>query len=355
MKIPHRRKFLHLAVGAAALPAVSRFAWAQAYPTRPVRMIVPFGPGGPTDAAARLLAQKLSEHFGQQFYVENVPGASANIGTGQAARAAPDGHTILVTVNNYVINPSLFKTVPYDPYKDFEPVSLAVTFASALTVHPSVPATTVKELVALIRANPGKYNFASPGLGTPSHLLGEQFRVSLGLDLLHVPFSGSGPAMASVVGGHTPISFGAVASAEPQVKDGRLRALAILSKRRSRGLPDAPTMAEAGYPEVEGDGWVGVLVPARTPRGDHRRAPSRDRKDHRAARDDRAPGGAWPRSRRHDTGGVCDADKGREREVGESDPSCQHPHKGAVVRSARGSKFHISRSARMAAMAATGT
>ena len=146
MKFP-RRKFLHLAAGAAALPAVSRFARAQAYPSRPVRMIVPFGPGGPTDAAARLLAQKLSEHFGQQFYVENVPGVSANIGTGQAARAAPDGHTILVTVNNYVINPSLFKTVPYDPYKDFEPVLLAVTFASALTVHPSVPATTVKELV----------------------------------------------------------------------------------------------------------------------------------------------------------------------------------------------------------------
>ena len=139
-----RRRFLHLAAGAAAMPAVPRFAWAQAYPSRPVRMIVPFGPGGPTDAAARLLAQKLSEHFGQQFYVENVPGASANIGTGQAARAAPDGHTILVTVNNYVINPSLFKTIPYDPYKDFEPVSLAVTFASALTVHPSVPATTVK-------------------------------------------------------------------------------------------------------------------------------------------------------------------------------------------------------------------
>ena len=148
MKLP-RRQFLHLAAGAAALPAVSRIAWAQTYPTRPVRMIVPFGPGGPTDAAARLLAQKLSEHFGQQFYVENVPGVSANIGTGQAARAAPDGHTILVTVNNYVINPSLFKTVPYDPYKDFEPVSLAVTFASALTVHPSVPATTVKELVRL--------------------------------------------------------------------------------------------------------------------------------------------------------------------------------------------------------------
>src|SRR5262245_60941592 len=259
MKLPHRRRFLHLAASAAVLSASPYIAQAQTYPSRPVRMIVPFGPGGPTDAATRLLAQKLSEHFGQQFYIENVPGASANIGTGQAARAAPDGHTILVTVNNYVINPSLFKTIPYDPYKDFEPVSLAVTFASALTVHPSVPATTVKDLVALIRANPGKYNFASPGLGTPSHLLGEQFRVSLGLDLLHVPFNGSGPAMASVVGGHTPISFGAVASAEPQVKDGRLRALAILSKRRSRGLRDAPTMAEAGYPGVEGDGWVGVM------------------------------------------------------------------------------------------------
>src|SRR5262245_63365065 len=151
-----RRQFLHLAAGAAAMSVGSRFTWAQAYPSRPVRMIVPFGPGGPTDAAARLLAQKLSEQFGKQFYVENVPGASANIGTGQAARAAPDGHTILVTVNNYVINPSLFKTIPYDPYKDFEPVSLAVTFASALTVTTAVPATTVKDHVTLISAHHGQ-------------------------------------------------------------------------------------------------------------------------------------------------------------------------------------------------------
>ena len=188
MKLP-RRKFLRLAGGAAALPAVSRFAWAQAYPTRPVRMIVPFGPGGPTDAAARLLGQKLSEYLGQQFYIENVPGASANIGTGRGAKAAPDGYTLLVVPANIIINPAFFEKVPYDPYKDFEPVSLAVTLTSVLTVHPSVPATTVKDLVALIRANPGKYNFASPGLGTPSHLLGEQFRLSLGLDLLHVPFN----------------------------------------------------------------------------------------------------------------------------------------------------------------------
>jgi tripartite-type tricarboxylate transporter receptor subunit TctC len=261
-----RRQFLQLTAGAAALPVLSRVTEAQAYPTRPVRMIVPFGPGGPTDVAARLIAQKLSEGFGRQVYVENVPGASANIGTGQAARAAPDGHTILITVNNHVINPSLFEKIPFDPYADFEPVTLAVTFASSLCVHPTVAATTVNELVALIRANPGKYNFASPGLGTPSHLLGEQFRVSLGLDLLHVPFNGSGPAIASAVAGHTPIAFAALAAAEPQVRDGRLRALAIPSKKRSRGLPDTPTMAEAGYPDIEGDGWVGALVPARTPK-----------------------------------------------------------------------------------------
>src|SRR5262245_11895408 len=156
MKLPHRRRFLHLAASAAVLSASPYIAQAHTYPSRPVRMIVPFGPGGPTDAATRLLAQKLSERFGQQFYVENVAGASANIGTGQAARAAPGGHTILVTVNNYVINPSLFKTIPYDPYKDFEPVSLAVTFASALTVTTAVPATTVKDHVTLISAHHGQ-------------------------------------------------------------------------------------------------------------------------------------------------------------------------------------------------------
>jgi len=169
-------------------------------------------------------------------------------------------------VNNLVINPSMFDKIPFDAYRDFEPVTMAVTFASALAVHPSVAATTVKDLVALIRANPNKYNFASAGLGTPSHLLGEQFRLSAGVDLVHVPYGGSGPATASVVAGHTPILFGAIASAEPFVKDGKLRALAVLTKKRSPGLPDTPTMAEAGFPEVEGDGWVGALVPARTPK-----------------------------------------------------------------------------------------
>jgi tripartite-type tricarboxylate transporter receptor subunit TctC len=261
-----RRSFLHLAAGAVALPAVLRAARAQTYPTRSVRVIVPFAPGGPTDVCARLIAQKLSEHLGKQFYVENVAGAGGNIGTGQAARAVADGYSILITVNSHVINPTLYDKVPYDPFKDFEAVTLASAFASALSVNPSVPANTVKDLVALIRANPGKYSFASPGFGTPSHLLGEQFRVTVGLDLVHVPYGGSGPAITSVVAGHTPIAFAALSAAVPQIKDGKLRALAVMSKNRSQALPDLPTIAQAGYPDLDGDGWVGVLVPAGTPK-----------------------------------------------------------------------------------------
>jgi tripartite-type tricarboxylate transporter receptor subunit TctC len=257
---------LHLSVGIAALPAVPRAAIAQAYPSRTVRMIVPFAPGGPTDVFARLVAQRLSERLGQQFYVENVAGAGGNIGTGQAARAAPDGYSILIAVNSHVINPTLYDKVPYAAFRDFEPVTLAATFASALTVNPSVPATTVHDLVALIKANPGKYSFASPGFGTPSHLLGEQFRVTAGLDLVHVPYGGSGPAITSVVAGHTPIAFAALSPAVAQIEDGKLRALAVMSKARAPAIPTLPTIAEAGYGGLEGDGWVGALVPAGTPK-----------------------------------------------------------------------------------------
>jgi tripartite-type tricarboxylate transporter receptor subunit TctC len=265
MKIP-RRRFLHLAAGAAMVPAVSRNARAQAYPTRPVRLIVAFAPGGVTDTFARLMAQKLSEHLGQQFFVENIAGATGNIGTGQAARAAPDGYTLLFAFSSYVVNPTLFNKVPYDPYKDFEPVTLAVSSTTVLTVHPAVPAKTVSELVALIRANVGKYSFASAGAGTQAHLAGEQFRLSLGLDLVHVPYNGGGPAIAAVVGGHTPIGFSSPAASIPQIKEGNVRALAITRKTRSQILPDVPTMTEAGYPEIGGDSWVGVLVPAGTPK-----------------------------------------------------------------------------------------
>jgi tripartite-type tricarboxylate transporter receptor subunit TctC len=265
MRLP-RRQFLHLAAGAAALPAVARIAWAQTYPSRPVRMIVPYSPGGPTDVCARLLAQKLSEQLGKQFTVENIAGAGGNIGTGQAAKAKADGYSLLVAVNSHVINPTLYEKVPYDAFKDFDPVTLAVSYHTVLAVNPSVPANTVTDLVNAVKASSGKYNFASPGTGTPSHLLGEQFRVSVGLDLVHVPFGGSGPAIASVVAGHTPITFAGLVTAAPHVQDGKLRALAVMNKARSQAFPNVPTIAQAGYPGLDGDGWVGVLVPAGTPK-----------------------------------------------------------------------------------------
>src|SRR5215471_9609947 len=177
MKFP-RRQFLKLAASAAASSALSGIATAQSYPVRPVRLIVPYSPGGPTDVCARLIAQRLSDRLGKQFYVENIAGAGGNIGTGQAAKAAPDGYTILMTVNSFVIGPSFFDKLPYDPYKDFEPVTLAVDSTNVLVVNSSVPATTVRELIALIRANPGKYSFASTGVGQPSSLAAESLRLS---------------------------------------------------------------------------------------------------------------------------------------------------------------------------------
>jgi tripartite-type tricarboxylate transporter receptor subunit TctC len=263
---PPRRRFLRLAVGAACLSVLPRAPAAQGYPVHPVRMIVPFAPGGPVDVCARMVAQRLSGRFGTQFYVENIAGASGSIGAGQAAKAAPDGHTILVNVNNQVINPSLFGKIPYDPFRDFDAVTLIVSFASAFSVNPSVPAHSVKELVDLVRANPGKYSFASAGLGTPSHLLAEQFRIAAGLDMVHVPYAGSGPAVVSAVAGHTPIAFAGLSAAAPQALDGKLRVLAVMSDHRAEGFPAAPTIAEAGYPGMDGDGWIGMFVPARTPK-----------------------------------------------------------------------------------------
>ena len=266
MKLP-RRKFLHLAAGAAALPFVSRFARAQDYPSRPVRVIVPFAPGGQTDVVARLIAQKLSDRLGKQFYVENAAGAGGNIGASRAVQAAPDGYTILfIDAIGYVANPSLYAKVPYDPINDFDAVAIGATTMQVLAVHPSVPAQTVQELVALIRANPGKYSYSSAGVGTGANLTGELFRTSLNLDLVHVPYGGGGPAIAASVAGHTPLSFGSAAATIPQHQEGKLRALAVGGKKRLKGLPSIPTFGEAGYPAVECDAVVGVLVPAKTPK-----------------------------------------------------------------------------------------
>lgn len=263
MKI-RRRQFLRLALGAGALPCFSRIASGLDYPIRPVRLIVPYAAGGATDVFARLAAQRLSERLGKQFYVENIVGASGNIATSQAARAAPDGHTILVAFTNFVINPSIFAKIAYDPYKDFEPVTLAVTTTNVLMTNPSLPAKSINELFDLIRANPGKYAFASPGVGTPAHLVGEKLRLSRGLDVTHVPFGGGAPAVAAVVAGHTSLGFTALPDAAPFINDGKLRGLAVTSKVRSPIQPDVPTMAESGCPDIEGESWVGVLVPAGT-------------------------------------------------------------------------------------------
>ncbi|HXZ22864.1 MAG TPA: tripartite tricarboxylate transporter substrate binding protein [Pseudolabrys sp.] len=259
-----RRRFLYLTAGAAAFP-ISATASAQAYPARPVRVIVPFAAGGPTDVFARLVALNLSRNLGQQFYVENQPGAGGNLGMGAGARAAPDGYTITVVSTSLVVNPSLYTKIPYDPFKDFAPVTLAATSPNALVIHPSIPANNVKALVAFLKANPGKYSFAHPGIGTTSQLSGEMFKLSQGLDLVAVPFGGSAPAIQSVLAGHTPIAFVVLTPAVQQVKEGKLRGLAVTTPKRSPALPDIPTMVEAGLPNQESDTMQGVLVPAATP------------------------------------------------------------------------------------------
>jgi tripartite-type tricarboxylate transporter receptor subunit TctC len=220
----------------------------------------------PTDVVARIIAQKLSESLGKQFYVENIAHAGGNTGMAMAAKAAPDGYTILVHGSNFIVNPSLYVSIPFDPYRDFAPVTLAGTMPNVIVVHPSVPAHSVKELIALVQANPGKYNYAHPSTGTTPHLAGELFKLTFGLDLVTVPFNGAGPAVQSVVAGHTPIGFLALPPVASQIKSGNLRALAVLAKKRAVTIPDVPTMEESGISGQESDALTGVVVPAGTPR-----------------------------------------------------------------------------------------
>ena len=263
MRLP-RRGFLQLAAGAVVLPAAASAA-EQAYPARPVRVIVPFAPAGPADVLARLLTQRLSSTLGQQFFVENQAGAGGNLGMGAAARSAPDGYTIAVVSTSFVVNPSLYPKIPYDPHKDFTPVTLAAVSPNILVVHPSIPAGSVKELIAYLKANPGKYSYAHAGNGTTPQLAGELFRRSQDVDIIPVPFGGSGPAIQSALAGHTPIAFTVITPAVPQVKGGKLRGLAVTTPKRSPALPDVPTLAEAGLPDQESDTLLGILAPAGTP------------------------------------------------------------------------------------------
>ena len=255
-----------LALCAALLFAGAAGAQVPGYPDRPVKIIVPFAAAGPTDVVARLIAQKLSEKYGHQFYIENMTGAGGNLGMGAAAKAAPDGYTILFVSSSFTVNPSLYAKPPYDAEKDFAPVTKAAGSPNGLFVHPDIPARSVKELVELIRANPGKYTFASPGIGTTPHLSSELFKLTFGLDFALAPFPGGGPSIQSVVAGHTPMCFQAIPPATALIKDGKLRALAVTSLKRAAALPDVPTLDELGLKGQEAETMQGVLAPAGTPK-----------------------------------------------------------------------------------------
>src|SRR6266571_3096703 len=239
---------------------------AQNYPARPVRVVVGFPAGGPTDAIARIVAQKLTDNLGQQFFVENIGGAGGNTAAGQVARVTPDGYTIMAISTGFVVNPSLYAKVPYDPLKDFAAVTLVAVSPNVVVVNPSVPAKSLPELVQLIKDNPGKYSFAGPGVGSTPHLGGELFRLAFNLDLVHVPFTGAGPAIQATVGGHTPIAFTALPPALSAVQSGQLRALGVASTERTSQLPDVPTFAEQGIKDQEADTVTGLVAPAGTPK-----------------------------------------------------------------------------------------
>jgi tripartite-type tricarboxylate transporter receptor subunit TctC len=260
--------FIRLIAGCAGLLLLligAADAQIAGYPNKPVKIIVPFAAGGPTDVVARLIAQKLSEKLGQQFYIEDMTGAGGNIGMGAAARSPGDGYTILFVSSSYTVNPSLYAKMPFDAEKDLAPVTKAAGSPNALFVHPSIPAKSVQELVDLLKANPGKYTFASPGIGTTPHLASELFKLTFGLDFALAPFPGGGPSIQSVVAGHTPICIQAIPPAMELVRAGKLRALGLTALTRSPALPDVPTFDELGVKNQESETMQGVLVPAGTP------------------------------------------------------------------------------------------
>jgi tripartite-type tricarboxylate transporter receptor subunit TctC len=260
------RPVLRAVVAAVLLLFGAAPSFAEGYPNKPVRVVVGFPAGGPTDVIARIVAQKLSDSLGQHFYVENLGGAGGNIASGQVARATPDGYTIMAVSTGFVVNPSLYAKVPYDAVKDFAPVTLIAVSPNVVVVNPSVPAKTLPELVQLIRDNPGKYSFAGPGIGSTPHLGGELFRLAFSLDLVHVPFTGAGPAIQATIGGHTPIAFTALPPALAAVQAGQLRALGVAATERAAGMPDVPTFAEQGVKDQEADTITGLVAPAGTPK-----------------------------------------------------------------------------------------
>src|SRR5947207_11347248 len=260
------KSVLRLFLAAALLLSGVAASLAQSYPNRPVRVVVGFPAGGPTDVIARLVAQKLSESLGQQFFVENIGGAGGNTAAGQVARVTPDGYTIMAISTGFIVNPSLYAKVPYDAIKDFSAVTLVAASPNVVVVNPQVPAKTLPELVQLIRDNPGKYSYAGPGVGSTPHLGGELFRLTYQLDLVHVPFTGAAPAVQSTVGGHTPVAFTALPSSMAAIQAGQVRAIAIAATARAAQIPDVPTFAEQGVKDQEADTLTGLVAPAGTPK-----------------------------------------------------------------------------------------
>ena len=259
--MPSRRSVVHQFGASLAALAAGSVANAETYPTHRVKIITTVAPGGTVDVLARLIAQKLSESLQQNFYVEDIPGGGGKMGAAAAARSAPDGYTLLFVFNSFITDVSLYSDVPYDPIKDFAPVTLVATSPYVLVVPPSLGVHSVQELLSLLRANPGKYSYAAPG-----NLVDEMFRLSNGLDIVRVPFNSAPPAIASTIGGFTQMAFTSIGAAVPNINAGKLQALAVTSHNRSAALSDVPTLAEAGLPEHEASFMQGVVVPAATPK-----------------------------------------------------------------------------------------
>ena len=259
-----RRAFLHLATGAAALSAVSRIAWAQTYPTRPVRLIVAFAPGGATDIMARLIGQWLSEKLGQQFVIENRPGAGGNIGTEAVVNAPADGYTLLMVTSVNAINATLYDKLNFNFIRDIAPVASVHREPHVMEVNPSVPVKTVPEFITYAKANSGKINMASAGIGSGNHIAGELFKMMAGVNLVHVPYRGAGPALVDLLSGQVQVMFATLSSSIEYVRGGKLRALAVTTATRSDALPDVPTVSEF-VPGYEASFWTGIVAPKNTP------------------------------------------------------------------------------------------
>ena len=257
------RQFALLVMVAAAVLAVP--AAAQDYPNRPIKFVVPYPPGGGTDVVARIVNEPLATELGEPIIIDNRGGAAGNLGTDIVAKAPADGYTVLFTLSSHTINPKLYEKLPFDVEHDFVPVSLVALIPQILVVNPSVPITSVKELIAYAKANPGKLNYASVGIGSPGHIAGELFKLKTGIDMVHVPYKGGGPAVVDTIGGQVQLLFVSMPAAWQHVKSGRLRALAVTSAKRSVTAPDVPTIAESGVPDFVVDSWYGALAPAKTP------------------------------------------------------------------------------------------